>query len=710
MPAIGVAGSDIAHDSEGHAHVFGQATGFDTSSFTVGDLLYVSPTGGFTNVRPTGINELVQNMGRTLRSDASQGRVLLLGPGRSNDVPNSGDFASLTVEGVPVGFGDVVGPSSATDNALVRYDGTTGGLAQDSLVIIDDNGVIMVPDQSANPGSPGAGKHYIWVSDGTADGFDGDLMLKTDDNSIWNLLKHGAGADSFLGMDGGASPNTSDGTSSTLVGGFGNNIRAAANYSTIGGGSTNDISASTEYATVAGGLRNEVKAGQSTICGGADGEINGIYSFIGGGDENTVNGTYSIIVGGNANTTSSSTYNIIVGGNSNEIAAGDYNMILGGFNNDMTTTNDYNIIVGGEANAISGVQEHAFIGGGTLNSIDGRGGYIGGGQNNDSINASSFSTIGGGSDNRVTASYGVVAGGDTNTAGQEAFVGGGNTNQASGRYCFVGGGINNATSNVLYSTIAGGNGNKAYALASFIGGGVQNVAAGIESVVCGGDNNQATEINSAIAGGRLNGARADYSFIGGGELNSASGDGSFIGGGHSNITTGVDSCVPGGLSNQASKDYSTSLGKEAVTRNKGEITQSAGSFSSAGDSQIRRLHLRRQTTSATTLILSDDNANDSGGSWRCEEKTLQSYEVVVMGHKDDDSEFAKYTFDGLIQKAVGSNPTSLDSNKTVNYESDASWDCDIAVGFGGIKINVTGVAATNINWTAKVVLTESTVA
>lgn len=36
------------------------------------------------------------------------------------------------------GSGDVVGPSSATDNAIVRYDGTTGKLVQDSVVTIAD--------------------------------------------------------------------------------------------------------------------------------------------------------------------------------------------------------------------------------------------------------------------------------------------------------------------------------------------------------------------------------------------------------------------------------------------------------------------------------------------------------------------------------------------------------------------------------------------
>lgn len=36
--------------------------------------------------------------------------------------------------------GTMVGPASATDNALVRFDGTTGGLVQTSLAILDDTG------------------------------------------------------------------------------------------------------------------------------------------------------------------------------------------------------------------------------------------------------------------------------------------------------------------------------------------------------------------------------------------------------------------------------------------------------------------------------------------------------------------------------------------------------------------------------------------
>lgn len=50
------------------------------------------------------------------------------------------------------GTGDVVGPSSATDNGITRYDGTTGKLVQDTTqVTIDDNGGIASSVGTNNP-------------------------------------------------------------------------------------------------------------------------------------------------------------------------------------------------------------------------------------------------------------------------------------------------------------------------------------------------------------------------------------------------------------------------------------------------------------------------------------------------------------------------------------------------------------------------------
>jgi hypothetical protein len=40
------------------------------------------------------------------------------------------------------GTGDVIGPSSSTDNAVVRWDGITGKLIQNSTAILNDDGVL----------------------------------------------------------------------------------------------------------------------------------------------------------------------------------------------------------------------------------------------------------------------------------------------------------------------------------------------------------------------------------------------------------------------------------------------------------------------------------------------------------------------------------------------------------------------------------------
>lgn len=109
MPAIGIIETALTSDSEGHVHCFGLSTRFDTSSFTVGQTVYVASGGGLTNSRPNGATDLVQNIGRVLRSDASQGRILVLGPGRTNDTPNSLDVTgTITAPNIGTGEDDSV--------------------------------------------------------------------------------------------------------------------------------------------------------------------------------------------------------------------------------------------------------------------------------------------------------------------------------------------------------------------------------------------------------------------------------------------------------------------------------------------------------------------------------------------------------------------------------------------------------------------------
>jgi hypothetical protein len=98
MPAFGLMLSDVANGASGQVVTFGNLYGsggaaLDTSAFTVGDTLYVSATtaGGFTSTPPTGENNLLQNIGKIIRSASSNGVIKVGGAGRTNAVPNLDD-------------------------------------------------------------------------------------------------------------------------------------------------------------------------------------------------------------------------------------------------------------------------------------------------------------------------------------------------------------------------------------------------------------------------------------------------------------------------------------------------------------------------------------------------------------------------------------------------------------------------------------------
>jgi hypothetical protein len=89
------------------------------------------------------------------------------------------------------GSGDVVGPSSSTDNAITRYDSTTGKLLQNSLVTVSDAGAIVAPqagsvipfyfdDQAA---FPSASTYHGAVAHSHADG-----AMYYAHGGAWNLL------------------------------------------------------------------------------------------------------------------------------------------------------------------------------------------------------------------------------------------------------------------------------------------------------------------------------------------------------------------------------------------------------------------------------------------------------------------------------------------------------------------------------------------
>lgn len=107
----------------------------------------IADTVGLVNLETTGTNGGVAQIhvgSRTPEGNvpADGGALYLRDDGASSAlyVKTSDGVATGWVDLNTVGTGDVVGPGSATDNALARFDGTTGKLIQNSVATLLDTG------------------------------------------------------------------------------------------------------------------------------------------------------------------------------------------------------------------------------------------------------------------------------------------------------------------------------------------------------------------------------------------------------------------------------------------------------------------------------------------------------------------------------------------------------------------------------------------
>lgn len=88
MPAVGLAETDIANGDTSQVIMFGTLLQVNTSGYSTNQTLYVAPGGGLTGTRPTSPSHLVQNIGKVGRVHSNSGSMIVMGPGRSNDIPN----------------------------------------------------------------------------------------------------------------------------------------------------------------------------------------------------------------------------------------------------------------------------------------------------------------------------------------------------------------------------------------------------------------------------------------------------------------------------------------------------------------------------------------------------------------------------------------------------------------------------------------------
>jgi hypothetical protein len=101
------------------------------------NLYYTDTRARASNSAGTGIS--YDNSTGVITNSAPDQTVSLTGAGTTSI---SGTYPNFTITSNDEFDGDVVGPASATDNAIARYDSTTGKLIQNSVVLVDDTGSV----------------------------------------------------------------------------------------------------------------------------------------------------------------------------------------------------------------------------------------------------------------------------------------------------------------------------------------------------------------------------------------------------------------------------------------------------------------------------------------------------------------------------------------------------------------------------------------
>lgn len=119
-PAIGLVYSAITAGTDGFVIISGLLTNIPTSTLGgAGDALYLDSTpGDLTTTRPIAATEKVQKVGLITRSHASNGTILIIGAGRTNDINN--ELVALT--GVALNDSDLgtFSGTTITDNTDIK--------------------------------------------------------------------------------------------------------------------------------------------------------------------------------------------------------------------------------------------------------------------------------------------------------------------------------------------------------------------------------------------------------------------------------------------------------------------------------------------------------------------------------------------------------------------------------------------------------------
>ena len=156
---------------------------------------------------------------------------------------------------------------------------------------------------------------------------------------------------------------------------------------------------------------------------------------------------------------------------------------------------------------------------------------------------------------------------------------------------------------------------------------------------------------------------------------------------------------------EATQKFATALGAASVSNIAGKYAYAGGRFSSTGDSQTGVFVLRSDTTDATAEALTTDNSA-AGTTDQIILPNNSAYAfhgtIVARQQASAGTACAAWKIEGLIRREGSAGTTVLVNSATTVLDNTPAWGMALSADTtnGGLKIEVTGAAATNIRWVA----------
>jgi len=198
-----------------------------------------------------------------------------------------------------------------------------------------------------------------------------------------------------------------------------------------------------------------------------------------------------------------------------------------------------------------------------------------------------------------------------------------------------------------------------------------------------------------------------------GSFNSQTGSGGLIAG-YGNTSNGTGSTVVG-YSSKALADYTFAAGYYSGANELGKYAYASGTFQAGvwGTAQQGTFVLRSDTTDATPEALTTDNST-AGATDQIILPNNSAYAfhgtIVARQQASAGTACAAWKVEGLIRREGSAGTTVLVNSATTVLDNTPAWGMALSADTtnGGLKIEVTGAAATNIRWVATINTSEVT--